>query len=221
MPQRFLRPGITTSERFNALSWESQSLYVRLITLVDDFGRYEANLRLLVSHTFPLGGPDGKSMSTTLIAKWCKELSDRGLVQFYEIDQKKYLQMLRWTERARAEKSKFPAFDSTCEQLTTLDIKCSPPSSSPSPPSIDLEVAEIPVELMDSNFPATWTDYLQYRKERKLPPLANIGIKKTFTKLSRWGPKKAILALENTMSNNWQGIFEPKNDVSSKPEFKL
>ena len=53
MPQRFLRPGITTSRRWNSLDWDSQSFYIRLLTLVDDYGRFDADPQLLKSYAFP------------------------------------------------------------------------------------------------------------------------------------------------------------------------
>lgn len=139
MPQRFLRPGLTTSQRYNSCSWEAQALFTRLITLVDDFGRYDAEPRLLRSHAFPFGDPVGKDIVLPKLKMMCEQLSISGLVDFYETpDGKKYLQVSRWQERTRAEKSKYPAFDNTCQQMFGNDNKCSLPSSpspSSSPPS--------------------------------------------------------------------------------------
>lgn len=133
MPQRFLRPGVTTSQNFNAVDYQAQSFYIRIITLVDDFGRYEADHRLLRSHAFPLGGLNGADIPLKTIAALCEQLSASNLVQFYTAeDGKEYLQVHRWQERARADKSKYPPFDSKCCQR---DSKCEPPSSSSSPSS--------------------------------------------------------------------------------------
>lgn len=137
MPQRFLRPGITTSQRFNAITFAAQTFYVRLITLVDDFGRYDAEPPLLRSHAFPFGDPIGKAISSKALAEMCEQLSKSGLATFYKApDGKKYVQLVRWNENARAAKSKFPAFDDTCEQMFSDVSKCSPPSSSSSSSSL-------------------------------------------------------------------------------------
>ncbi len=135
MPQRFLRPGLTTSQRFNSVSYQAQIFYVRILTLVDDFGRYEADSRLLRSHAFPFGDPSGKEITLKAIENICNQLSSGGLIAFYvTADGKKYLQVVRWQERPRAEKSKYPDCDNTCEQMFSIDSNCSLPSSS-SPPS--------------------------------------------------------------------------------------
>lgn len=131
MPQRFLRPGITTSKKFNRLDWITQSFFIRIITLVDDFGRYEADVFLLRSHCFPRGGPNGEDISCEQVAALRQHLLSSEMVDFYTApDGKEYLQVLQWQERARAEKSKYPEFDNKC---CRLDSKCSPPSPSPSP----------------------------------------------------------------------------------------
>lgn len=103
MPQRFLRPGITTSDAWNLCSWKAQSLYIRLITLVDDYGRYDGRIAIIHGHCFPLR-IDIKPQET---AELVSELSKNGLVCLYEIDGKDFLQMLKWHERTRGE-SKYP-----------------------------------------------------------------------------------------------------------------
>lgn len=133
MPQRFLKPGLTTSKKWNAVDWIAQSFYVRLITLVDDFGRYEGDLLLLRSHCFPYGDPNRNEIPLTTIENICKQLTTNALIIFYEThDGMRYLQLLRWQERPRAISSKYPAFDNTCKQMFSNVSKCSPPSSSSS-----------------------------------------------------------------------------------------
>jgi len=130
MPQRFLRPGIRTSKRWNRCDWPSQSLYARLLTLVDDHGRYEADPELLRSEAFPYGDPAGECLQLTTVAGMLRTLAAKELLLLYKTGEKEYLQILRWQERARSQ-SKFP--EPTRQQLTTVDNKCSPPSPSPSP----------------------------------------------------------------------------------------
>lgn len=140
MPQRFLRPGITTSIRFNALDWQCQSFYVRLLTLVDDFGRYDAEPRLLRSHVFPLGDQTGKDVSVLRISQICETLAKVGLVVFYQELQsdKKTLQILRWQEKPRAQHSRYPELLEDCKQMFSGCEQMLPslvPRSSPSPSS--------------------------------------------------------------------------------------
>src|ERR1700722_10533010 len=80
MPQRFLKPGITTSTKWNALDWFTQSFYIRLITVVDDFGRYEAAPIILRGVCFPLGDASGNALQLTAVVDSCKHLSANKLV---------------------------------------------------------------------------------------------------------------------------------------------
>jgi uncharacterized phage protein (TIGR02220 family) len=125
----------------------TQSLYIRLLTLVDDFGRYEANARLLRSHAFPLGAPDGSDIELKAIVSSCEQMFTNQLVEFYECAGKEYLQIVRWQERPRSERSKCPAFDNSCKQMFSNvfkcsrdDSKCSPPSSSSSSSSSSIAI---------------------------------------------------------------------------------
>jgi len=135
MPQRLLRPGITTSKRWNRCDYFSQSLWVRLLTLVDDHGRFEADPELLRSLAFPYGDPSGNVINVTAIADSCQQLSAAKLIDIYDVDGKKFLQLLKWKERIRSE-SRFPTPQKS--DLLTNDSKCqqmiaSPPTPSPSP----------------------------------------------------------------------------------------
>lgn len=143
MPQRFLRPGITTSARFNGASWQAQSLYVRLLTLVDDYGRFEAHPMLLKSLAFPFNPEITCEQMLALL----ENLRLNNLAIFYEKEGKPFFQLCRWNEKARSH-SKFPPHDGEgCKQMFSDVSKCSPPSSSPSPSPSPIPAAPVvPVE---------------------------------------------------------------------------
>src|SRR5579872_5815259 len=105
MPQRFLRPSIRQSKRWNRVSWFAQSLYMRLLTLVDDFARYDADPELLRSECFPYGDPDGKPIQVTTVDAALTTLAVKDMLLLYEKDGNKYLQLTRWQERNRSEHS--------------------------------------------------------------------------------------------------------------------
>ena len=129
MPQRLLRPQIRQSERWNRLSFFEQSLYIRLLTLVDDFGRYEAHPILLAHEAFPFGQPDGKPVPPEMISSALQTFENKccQMLSRYQSDGKDFLQLTRWKERPRSD-SKFPQPDNKCPQMLS-----SPPSPSPSP----------------------------------------------------------------------------------------
>lgn len=67
--------------------------------------------------------------------------------------------------------------------------------------------------FFEPEFAEKWSEWLQYRRERKLPTYKPIGLKKTFTMLVRESGGNVIEAmdmLEYSMENNYQGIFKRK-----------
>lgn len=104
MPQRFLRPGITTSDRWNAVSWEAQSFFIRILTLVDDFGRYDGRPAILHGQCFALR----EDINPLRTAALRSELHKSKLIQVYVHEGKEYLQVLQWQERARTDNSRYP-----------------------------------------------------------------------------------------------------------------
>ncbi len=122
MPQRFLRPDIRTSERWNETSFGAQSLYVGLMTLVDDFGRYDGRAKLIHGEVFILRS-DVKPQQT---AAWLNELHERDLIQLFDIGGKMFLQVSRWKERSRSETSRFPdpPARESCEPLRNPAESC-------------------------------------------------------------------------------------------------
>ena len=134
MPARFLRPAIRQSKRWNRVPYIAQSLYIRLLTLVDDFARYDADTELLRSETFPYGDPDGNQHDLLAIDGALLALADKNMLVLYEVDGHRYLQLTRWQERKRSN-SKWPKppKEVVCEHLTTGDNICTPPTPSPSP----------------------------------------------------------------------------------------
>ena len=140
-----LKPGLRTSEKFNRCSWIAQSAYVRLLMMVDDYGRYLANPRLLRSELFPLGDCRGADVSSVEIETVLCELERNSLVVLYESESKSYLYITSWNERARVvskypdpmQPETVPAIASNSPPLLT-----SPPSPSPSPSPSPVEPTE-------------------------------------------------------------------------------
>lgn len=106
MPNRIVRDGILFSVPVSMLSPEAELLYRKLMSVADDFGRfYAAPIQILLSSCYPL--QVGK-ISEKDISKWMKELGKHGLVDVYETEGKKVLEIIKFNQRRRATKSKFP-----------------------------------------------------------------------------------------------------------------
>ncbi|MCP5525123.1 MAG: hypothetical protein H7A46_26665 [Verrucomicrobiales bacterium] len=139
MPQRFLRPGITTSEAWNHASWFEQSLFVRLLTLVDDEGRHDARIAIVHAGCFALRDDVTREQTASALA----ELHRLGLVECYEVDGKPYLQVARWQERAR-NKSRWPGPPSAADGCRRLPTAADGSQQQPSAAPIAISPRHIP-----------------------------------------------------------------------------
>lgn len=106
MPSRIVREGILTSERVNALSPNAELFYRRLMSVVDDFGRYTANLTLLRASCYPLKLDSVKEDS---ISKHLAECVGARLIVLYTVADKAFLELQDFRQQVRAKDSKYPA----------------------------------------------------------------------------------------------------------------
>lgn len=106
MPNRIVREGILSSDRVNKLSWVGEVFYRRLMSVVDDFGRFDGRASIIRISAFPL---KVNQVSESDIVKWSDECAAAGLIRFYEVDGKRYLELHDFDQRLRIKKSKYPA----------------------------------------------------------------------------------------------------------------
>ncbi len=105
MPNRILREGILTSERVNALNWEAEVFYRRLMSVVDDFGRFTAHPSLLRAALYPLKLDTVRDANMERLLAIVEQAS---LVRVYEVAGKRFLEMLDFRQQVRAKESKYP-----------------------------------------------------------------------------------------------------------------
>lgn len=104
MPTRIIRDGILTSERINMLSERAELFYRRLMSVVDDYGRFPSNLMLLRASCYPL---KLDSVKEDAIKKHLSEAKDAGLIDLYTVGNKTYLEIKDFGQRING-KPKFP-----------------------------------------------------------------------------------------------------------------
>jgi hypothetical protein len=103
LPNRILRDW-TDSGRIDLLTAEGERFFTRLIMKVDDFGRFYAEPRRLRSACFPLKD----SIRDADISRWLAECEKAGVVCCYEATGCRYVCVLRFNQRLRAMKERFP-----------------------------------------------------------------------------------------------------------------
>jgi hypothetical protein len=117
MPTRIIRDGILTSERVNMLAALEEVFYRRLMSVVDDHGRYYGNHSLIRAACFPL---KLDKVSDSDIGKWLQVTEKAGLVrQYLAADGKRYVQLIDFGQRIQA-KSKFPDPEGDALKFTVI-----------------------------------------------------------------------------------------------------
>lgn len=110
MPVRLIRPGINSSDRVDALTAMAEVFYRRLLSVVDDYGRYDADWRVLRSSCFPL---KADQISQEQLEGWLTECSavqpgeEEPLIRTFTVRRKRYLEVTNFGQRIRTP-SRFP-----------------------------------------------------------------------------------------------------------------
>jgi len=109
-----LREGILTSERIDMLSPAGEVFYRRLMSVVDDYGRFSANPKLLRAACYPLKLDTVRDAD---VVAWLDECASASLVLRYEDSGKQYLEVQDFRQQVRSKHSKYPnpfSVDNTC-----------------------------------------------------------------------------------------------------------
>lgn len=117
MPNRYLREGILTSEPVNRLNDAEEVFYRRLMSVVDDFGRFDARPAVLRAACYPLKLANVREAD---ISRHLAACEGAGLIVLYQADGKQFGYMTK-VGKPRAESSKFPdppnAHENGCAQM--------------------------------------------------------------------------------------------------------
>lgn len=119
MPNRILREGILTSRRVNRLKPQAEVFYRRLMSVVDDFGRYWADPSLLRAGCFPLRIDEVREAD---IVRLLAEVQQADLIALYAVEGESYLELLDFRQQRRAKSSKFPQPPADAEQLRSVCV---------------------------------------------------------------------------------------------------
>lgn len=118
MPTRILRPGILDSERVNQLSPLAELFFRKLMSVVDDYGRFQGHPTLLRTQCYPLRP---ESVTNEQITSFLEECAEAEVVRLYEVNGKRYIEILNFCQRTRSE-SRHPApLSDKCPHLPAND----------------------------------------------------------------------------------------------------
>lgn len=124
MPRRLLREGILESRAVNSLSESAEILYRRLMSVVDDYGRFEADIDIIRARCFPLqlekwspkrvadhlheiSGSTSPQLKNGFTPSSTVKNGDCPLVTVYNVGAKTYLQINNFGQRIQS-KPRYP-----------------------------------------------------------------------------------------------------------------
>ena len=225
MPNRIIREGILDSDRVTALvrdcGWQAEVFYRRLMSVADDFGRFDGRLPVLKAWCYPTLNDLVRDVD---LQRWLAACEKAGLVRIYTIRSSPYGVVRDFRQQTRAKLSKFP--DPPPEEGETLrtcvadaqhmrtytdtDTKSDTStvvSKADSNPPASVDDPEIPVSLQTPEFKAAWADWIQHKRTLK-KGIRVFGAKKQLGVLEEIGPARAIKAINRSIAAGWQSINE-------------
>jgi len=209
VPNRIIREAILSSEKMASLAWPEEVFYRRLMSIVDDYGRTEANVQLLRARCYPLQTDQVRAADIT---RWMAACQKAGVILCYEVDRKQYLELLNFGQQQRSA-SKFPSPPSSasnCYQQISdahLDVSVFEDVSEDVKPPAPVGAFVLPEWIPGD----TWAAYLKTRtgKRAKNEPHA-LGLIVKDLETFRAKGHDPVTVLNNSIKGGWAGVFEPK-----------
>lgn len=235
---RNIKPGFFTNDDLAACSPLARILFVGLWTVADRAGRMLDRPRKLKAELLPFDDVDCDELLS--------ELASGGFIDRYEVAGQKVIQVnnfdkhqhphpsekeselpCREISRQSREKKRRVSERSLCGSENSLlnqadSLLLNPDTPIPHPESLSPSGSEFPASLQSEEFSLAWTEWLAYRRERSVKTTPRT-IKSQIAMLADWGPEVAVQAIQASIRNGWQGLFDPRErrgTVAAGPQMR-
>ena len=211
MPNRIIRESILTSERVDELDPAAEVFYRRLLSKVDDYGRYDARPSILRASLYPLRVDRVREADCT---RWIAICEKAGLIALYQHDGKPFLAVANtgWQVRSPSKYPEHPqTFANICKHVQTnarLDVDV----------VVDVVVENqkragraSPPELPEWLTPEAWADWHGFRNARKgwTAKAKQLSLR-TLADLKTQG-HDPVKVIEQSIERGWTGLFPIKS----------
>lgn len=224
MPDRVVRENILKSSMVDNLSWSAEVFYRRLMSVVDDYGRFEARPNVLRASLYALRL---EKVSEPDVAKWLDECSTAGLIRKYPANGKEYIEILQFDQKLRVMREKYPppkvekisgnVLLSETKQNPNLNSKPIPNPKKAAPEIFLVEGFEYPFQ--SDEFLNEWVKWLRYKKtEHRFTYKSEESQLEALADLCKLGNSDEITCIEiikQSRVKGWKGLFELKNGNSN------
>lgn len=143
--KRMIDPAIWSSEDFSRLSMFARLTWIGLISNADDAGRGKANAAYIKSQIFAYDD----ELTVKDVEKALNEISEVMSISFYEVDGKRYFQLLNWSKFQtinRPSPSQIPAEikeqNTNHTQFSECSVSVQTHNIDASSPKIEIEIEE-------------------------------------------------------------------------------
>lgn len=213
------------SQRVSLLTLEEEGAYLRLLASCWQHGSIPSDPEKIARL---IGKGSSTNLATTLATMFQPHPTDSTLLVHDRLEKERSKQDA-WSEKCReggkksAELRKIGKGSSTLvegllegssNKKATLLLQ----STSSNTSSIEEVGVEFPANLQSADFEKAWKEYLDYRKNGRMKSLLPTSQVAQLKKMSEWGHDAAIKAINESISQGWQGIFEPKATFNGKQQ---
>lgn len=213
MSDRVIRDEILTSERYWSVSIEAQRLFVHLLLVADNLGRFSGKNYTLRAACFP-----GQAVAPEKLEKMLAELHDADLVRIYEIEKQRYIFIPRFRQHLRYTKhSLYPEPPKEINDIF-LDAHGEHRERTGSAPRKRSEEKRREEKKNISAFALpdwiphdSWEAWLEVRKKSKAPNTDRaLGLAVKELERLRGEGQDVRAVLEQSTLRGWKGVFEVK-----------
>lgn len=94
---RTIKPQFWGDEKVSQLSRDERLLFVGLVSMADDEGRFLASSHAIAGYVFP----NDEDVTTKKLAAWLDHIADLGMVVFYTVGRVRYGVLPNWHKHQR------------------------------------------------------------------------------------------------------------------------
>lgn len=94
---RTIKPSMWGDEKFARVSRDARLLYIGLVSMADDDGRFLASPSAVIGYIYP----NDDDLTTARVKRWMGELTDVGLIVAYECEGIRYGAHLNYRKHQR------------------------------------------------------------------------------------------------------------------------
>ena len=208
------------SQRVSLLTLEEEGAYLRLLASCWQHGSIPADPEKIARL---IGKGSSTNLATTLASMFQPHPNNPALLVHDRLEKEREKQDA-WSEKCReggkksAEMRKIGKGSSRVVEGLLQGSSNQKATLQSSSSSSNKERLEFPTNLQTPEFEKAWEEYLEYRKKGRMKSLLPTSQVAQLKKMSEWGHDAAIKAINETISQGWQGIFEPKATFNGKQQ---